>query len=55
MANDARSFAVLTEIENGEHDRFLHRLHGAIHLRQQTTEYHATLVAGEQKSDDETP
>ena len=40
------AFAAMEAIEAGEWDRFLHRLHGAIHMRQRTGEYKATLVAG---------
>lgn len=47
--NDARdSFAALDHIEKGDWDRWLHRLHGAIHQRQQTPEYKATLIVGQE-------
>lgn len=48
MSAQAAAFAALTEIEDGRWDQWLHRLHGAIHLRQQTEEYKQTLIAGEE-------
>lgn len=43
---DAAAFAALQAIEEGEWDRFLHRLLGAINMRRQTDEYRAHIVAG---------
>jgi hypothetical protein len=45
MSADAEAFAALDSILEGRWDRDLHRLHGAIHLRQKTDEYRDTLVA----------
>jgi hypothetical protein len=42
----ADAYAAFEHIECGDWDRFLHRLHGAIHLRQKTDDYQATLIAG---------
>lgn len=44
----AEAFAAFDHIEAGDWDAFLHRLHGAIHLRQQTEDYRATLIAGDE-------
>jgi hypothetical protein len=45
MSAEAEAFAALDSIMEGRWDRSLHRLHGAIHLRQKTDEYQDSLVA----------
>jgi hypothetical protein len=47
MSAASESFSALERIEAGDWDQFLHRLHGAIHLRQKTEEYRAKLIAGD--------
>lgn len=44
-ATDAAVFAAIEAITEGQWDRYLHRLRGAIALRCETDEYRATLVA----------
>lgn len=47
MSAEAEAFAALDSIMDGRWDRSLHRLHGAIHLRQKTDEYRESLIAEE--------
>lgn len=47
MSIATETFSALDRIESGDWDRYLHRLHGAIHLRQRTDEYKATLIAAQ--------
>lgn len=44
-ATDAAVFAAIEAITEGQWDRYLHRLRGAIALRCETDEYRGTLVA----------
>lgn len=48
MSNTAQieAFAALNHIENGDWDRFLLRLRGAIELRRATDEYEQHIIAG---------
>jgi len=45
-ADDAAAFAAVEAIMEGRWDRYLGRIRGAVHLRTQTDEYQATLIAG---------
>lgn len=47
-ATTAQAFAILTGIETGQFDRFLHRFRGAINIRTQTPEYLASLLASQE-------
>lgn len=47
MSYQSEVFSAVDRIEAGDWDNLLHRLKGAIILRQQTDEYKATLIAGE--------
>jgi hypothetical protein len=46
MTSESEALSALDRILAGDWDRFLHRLHGAIHIRQKTEEYVATIIVG---------
>lgn len=47
MSDASEAFSAIDRIEAGDWDQFLHRVHGAIHLRQRTEAYRAKIIAGQ--------